>query len=273
MNWQILKIIAGVLCPFIVSIAFAMISNHIFDIFRKKSFYFSYLNRILEEEFSIRIIIFLPIAFALLFLGAFAAASEETSEITAEQALEKLMDGNARFVSGDVEHPNQSAERRAEVVSGQHPFAIIVGCSDSRIPPEIVFDQGIGDIFVIRTAGQVMDNATLASIEYGAEHLGVPLVVVLGHDSCGAVKATVAGGEAPGHIPCLVEAIQPAVDEAGSEASEEELLNTSIDCNVKNIVDQLKTSEPILSELVEEGELTIVGARYHLDSGEVEILE
>jgi carbonic anhydrase len=219
----------------------------------------------------------LSIAFVLLSLGAFIAASEENSEITAEQALQKLMNGNARFVSGDVEHPNQSAERRAEVVSGQHPFAIIVGCSDSRVPPEIVFDQGIGDIFVIRTAGQVIDNAALASIEYGAEHLGVPLVVVLGHDSCGAVKAAVEGGEAPGHIGYLVEAISPAVDEAAeqdaNEASEEEVLDAAIDINVENIVDQLETSEPVLSELVEEGRLTIVGARYHLDSGEVEILE
>jgi carbonic anhydrase len=219
----------------------------------------------------------LSIAFVLLSLGAFIAASEENSEITAEQALQKLMNGNARFVSGDVEHPNQSAERRAEVVSGQHPFAIIVGCSDSRVPPEIVFDQGIGDIFVIRTAGQVIDNAALASIEYGAEHLGIPLVVVLGHDSCGAVKATVEGGEASGHIGYLVEAISPAVDEAAeqdaNEASEEEVLDAAIDINVENIVDQLETSEPVLSELVEEGRLTIVGARYHLDSGEVEILE
>jgi carbonic anhydrase len=207
------------------------------------------------------------------FLGIFIAASEENSEITAEQDLQKLMDGNARFVSGDVEHPNQSAERRDEVIAGQHPFAIVVGCSDSRVPPEIIFDQGIGDIFIIRTAGQVLDDAALGSIEYGAEHLGVPLVVVLGHDSCGAVEATVEGGEAPGHIANLVEAIQPAVDEARNVASEDELLNASIDINIENIVDQLETSEPILSELVEKGELTIVGARYHLDSGEVEILE
>lgn len=249
-----------------------MINTHIFDIFKKKSFYFSHLRDFVGGV-SIRIMIFLPIAAALLFLGGFVAATDETSEITADQALETLMDGNARFVSGNVEHPNQSAERRAEVVSGQHPFAIIVSCSDSRIPPEIIFDQGIGDLFVIRTAGQVMDDAALGSIEYGAEHLGVPLVVVLGHDSCGAVKATVEGGEAPGHIASLVEAIQPAVDKARKEASEEELLSTSIDINIKNIVGQLKTSEPILFDFVKKGELKVVGARYHLDSGEVEILE
>lgn len=242
-----------------------------------KSFYLPFSKKTSREEFSMKIITFLAIAFMLLFLTTFTAAAEEDLEITAEQALQMLMDGNARFVSGDVEHPNQSAESREEVISGQQPFAIIVGCSDSRIPPEIVFDQGIGDIFVIRTAGQVMDNATLASIEYGAEHLGVPLVVVLGHDSCGAVRAAVEGGEAPGHLGCLVDAISPAVDEIEeeetNETSEDDLIDCVIDINIENIVYQLESSEPILSELVEEGELTIVGARYHLDSGEVEILE
>lgn len=227
----------------------------------------------MKEEFSIKTMKMLSIAAVLLLLCAFVAASEKSSEITADQALQKLMDGNARFVSGNAIHPDQSAERRAEVVSGQHPFAILVGCSDSRVPPEIVFDQGIGDIFVIRSAGEVMDNATLASIEYGAEHLGVPLVVVMGHDGCGAVKATVEEGEAPGHLASLVQAIQPAVDKARAEASEKEVLNSSIDINTENIVKQLENSEPILFTLVEEGNLTIVGARYHLDNGEVEILK
>ncbi|OPY49674.1 MAG: carbonic anhydrase [Methanosaeta sp. PtaU1.Bin112] len=184
-----------------------------------------------------------------------------------------LMDGNERFASGNATHPHQSEERMSELLSGQHPFAIVVGCSDSRIPPEVIFDQGMGDIFVIRTAGQVMDNVTLASIEYAAEHLNVPLVVVLGHDSCGAVTAVVKGGEVPGHLNSLVDYIQPAVDEAKAAGNEDQLLNNSIDYNVKNIVEQLSTSEPILSEAVEKGKLTIVGARYHLDSGEVEILE
>ncbi|MDD2837205.1 MAG: carbonic anhydrase, partial [Methanothrix sp.] len=122
-------------------------------------------------------------------LVASATASEEESGISSEQALQMLMEGNARFVSGNVIHPDQTADRRSELVSGQHPFAIVVGCSDSRVPPEVVFDQGLGDIFVIRTAGQVMDKVTLASIEYAVEHLNVPLILVLGHDSCGAVTA------------------------------------------------------------------------------------
>lgn len=183
------------------------------------------------------------------------------------------MEGNARFASGNVTHPDQSADRRNKLVSEQHPFAVVVGCSDSRVPPEVVFDQGQGDIFVIRTAGEVMDNVTLASIEYAVEHLNVPLIVVLGHDSCGAVTATINGREVPGHLDSLVNYIQPAVDEANAVGGEEQLLNNSINNNIKNIVEELNTSQPILSEVVKEGELKVVGARYHLNSGIVEILE
>ncbi len=200
-------------------------------------------------------------------------AAEEKKSITGEEALQKLMDGNARFVSGNVTHPDQSADRRTELVAGQHPFAIVVGCSDSRVPPEIVFDQGLGDIFVVRTAGQVIDNVSLGSIEYGVEHLGVPLIVVLGHDSCGAVKATVEGGKPAGHLDSLVNFIMPAVEEARASGNESEIVDRAIDNNVENIVDLLNTSEPILSEKIAKGELTIVGARYHLDDGQVEILE
>jgi carbonic anhydrase len=212
----------------------------------------------------------------VVLLSAFvvsAIASEEESGISGEQALQKLMDGNARFASGNLTHPDQSADRLSELVSGQHPFAVVVGCSDSRIPPEVIFDQGLGDIFVIRTAGQVMDNVTIASIEYAVEHLNVPLIIVLGHDSCGAVTAAVNDGEVPGHLDSLVDYILPAVDEAKAAGNEEQLLNSSIDNNVKNIVEELSSSEPILSEAVNEGKLKVVGARYHLDSGIVKILE
>ena len=199
-----------------------------------------------------------------------AMGADEKLGMTSEQATKMLMDGNARFVSGNLTHPDQSAERRAEVLSAQHPFAIVVTCSDSRVPPEVIFDQGIGDIFVIRTAGEVMDNATLGSIEYGVEHLNVPLVVVLGHDSCGAVKAVVSGGEAPGHIGNLVEAIMPSVEKAKSMKGGD-LLNNSIDVNTASIVEGLKSTEPILSKAVKEGKLKVIGARYHLDNGEVEL--
>ncbi|MHB8118121.1 MAG: carbonic anhydrase [Methanothrix sp.] len=213
----------------------------------------------------------LAVASVLLALVVLATASETDSAITSDAALQKLMEGNARFVSGNSTHPHQSAaERRAELLTSQHPIAVVVGCSDSRTPPEIVFDQGLGDIFVVRTAGEVMDNASLGSIEYAVEHLSVPLVIVMGHDSCGAVEAEVDGGEAPGHIASLVEAIKPAVDEARKMGKERQLLNESININVANVVKELSTEEPIISEYVKDGKLKIVGARYYLDSGAVE---
>ncbi len=126
---------------------------------------------------------------------------------------------------------------------------------------------------MVRTAGQVIDNVSLGSIEYGVEHLGVPLIVVLGHGSCGAVKATAEGGKPAGHLDSLVNFILPAVEEAKASGNESEIVNKAIDNNVKNIVNLLNTSEPILSEKVAKGELTIVGARYHLDNGSVEMVE
>ena len=202
-----------------------------------------------------------------------ASASEEAGSITPELALQQLMEGNLRYAQGNASHPHQSLEQRAELVSGQHPFAVILGCSDSRIPPELIFDQGLGDVFVIRTAGEVVDNASLASIEYAVDHLGVPLVMVLGHDSCGAVTAAVQGGEAEGHLGSLMDFIRPAVEQAREAGEGSDLLNGSINNNVFNIVEALKSSQPVLSEKVEAGELMILGARYRLDSGLVEILE
>ena len=199
-----------------------------------------------------------------------AHGSSADTAMIPEQALNTLMGGNSRFVSGNVLHPNQSDEQQAKVVSGQEPFAVIVSCSDSRVPPEIIFDQGIGDIFVVRTAGEVMDNATMGSIEYAVEHLHVPLIVVLGHDDCGAVAAAVNGGTEPGQISYLVDAIKPAVDTA--KGMQGDLLNNSINQNAKDVVAQLQSTHPILSEHVKEGKLLIVPARYHLDTGAVELL-
>lgn len=185
-----------------------------------------------------------------------------------------LMEGNSRYVSGNITQNGQDmVERRIELISGQDPYAVVLGCSDSRIPPEIIFDQGLGDIFVVRTAGQVLDNASLGSIEYAVEHLQVPLLVVLGHDGCGAVTAAVEGGEAPCHMNCLVASIQPAVDEARMTGNESELLDNSIDNNIKKIKEELENTESILSERVQNGELMIVAARYHMDTGVVSIID
>jgi carbonic anhydrase len=188
-----------------------------------------------------------------------------------ELLKQKLVDGNKRFAASQVTHPNSSAARREEIAKGQHPFAIIVSCSDSRVPPEILFDQGLGDLFVIRAAGNVVDDFGIASIEYAVEHLGVKLVVVLGHERCGAVSAAVQGGELPGHLPKLIEAITPAVNTA--KKMKGDLVANSINQNVHDVVELLKNSKPILNEVIHKHELEIAGAFYDLDDGTVKFLE
>ncbi len=189
---------------------------------------------------------------------------------SSEQTLKDLLAGNERFVSQKSIHPNQSVERRNEVVKGQHPSALILGCSDSRIPPEIIFDRGIGDLFVIRVAGNIIDDAVLGSMEYAVEHLGVNLIVVLGHQKCGAVEATVKGGEVPGHICSLAKVIQPAVEKARTRPGN--LVENAIRIHVERMVQEIKSSKPILAEALHKGELQIVGARYDLETGRVETL-
>lgn len=199
------------------------------------------------------------------------SANEQEGGVNGDTALKKLEEGNKRYVEAKFTHPNQTKERREEVAKGQHPFAVIVSCSDSRVPPEVIFDQGLGDLFVIRVAGNIVDDAVLGSIEYAIEHLGAKLVVVLGHERCGAVDATVKGGEAPGHIKGLVEAIKPAVEKSKDQAGDK--LDNAVKANVAIVVDKIKTSEPIIKEFVHEKHLKIVGARYDLDEGNVTILQ
>ncbi len=193
-----------------------------------------------------------------------------TSNPEIGQALQKLIEGNKRFFTSRQSHPNQQRERRQELASGQKPFAVIVGCSDSRIPPEIIFDQGLGDLFVIRVAGNVVDDIALGSIEYAVDHLGTKLIVVLGHSKCGAVTATVQGGEAHGHIGSIVEAIRPAIEIAKGLPGD--LTDNTIKANTRLVADQIQSSGPILSELVHLGKIAVVSAYYNIESGEVHIL-
>ena len=197
----------------------------------------------------------------------------ETPPTTPSDALNRLMAGNQRFTEGAPIHPNQSAERQAEVAQGQHPWAAVLGCMDSRVPPEIVFDQGLGDMFVARTAGQVIDNVVVGSLEYAVEH-GAMLLMVLGHQSCGAVSATIStiqsGGHAEGQIAALVQAITPAVLQAESETGD--LLDNSIKANVALEVAYLKSTSTIISTAVDEGALNLVGAEYNLQTGLVSLL-
>ncbi|MBA4418474.1 MAG: carbonic anhydrase [Syntrophus sp. (in: bacteria)] len=188
----------------------------------------------------------------------------------ADKALQKLAEGNTRFVSSKLIHPNQGEDRRIEVSKGQSPFAIIVGCSDSRIPPEILFDQGLGDLFVIRVAGNILDDIGMGSIEYAVSHLGTELVVVLGHGKCGAVSATVQGGEPHGHIGSIVKAIAPALEKAKGLAGD--LTDNTIRANVGLVAGQIRSSKPILSKMMEEGKVRVVGAYYNIESGKVEFI-
>lgn len=201
----------------------------------------------------------------VLLLGSFLTL--QIFAQSADASIKKLVDGNKRFVENKPTHQNQNAKRREEVAKGQKPFAVVLTCSDSRVPPEILFDQGIGDLFVIRTAGNIVDDIGLGSIEYAVEHLKVPLVVVLGHEKCGAVDATVKGGEAPGHIKALVSNIVRAVDKARSKTGD--LLENSIKQNIDNVVEQISKSKPILEEFVHNKKIKVVGARYDLDDGMV----
>lgn len=189
------------------------------------------------------------------------------SNLLAQDQLTKLMDGNKRFIEGKSLHQNQSVERRVEVAKGQNPFAVIVTCSDSRVPPEIIFDQGIGDLFVIRVAGNVVGDFEIASIDYAVEHLRCKLVVVMGHEYCGAVDAAAKGGEHHGNIGKLISVIEPAVEEVKNEKGD--LLTNAVFNNVNRVVDTLKNSEPVLKEFVEHKGLQIVGTFYDLDDGTV----
>ncbi len=182
-----------------------------------------------------------------------------------------LIAGNKRYAEGNPTHPNQSASRRREMAKGQNPRAAVLACADSRVSPEIVFDQGLGDLFVVRVAGNVANEHILGSLEYAVEHLGTQLIVVLGHNRCGAVGAACAGGEAPGHIGSLVDALAPAVAKIrASEAGRADLVAKE---NVRMTVKSLQSCGPILAELVRQGKLEVAGAFYDLDTGAVEFVE
>ena len=190
------------------------------------------------------------------------------------EALSRLLEGNERFATDQPVYPNLVRERRDEVALGQSPFATVVGCSDSRVPIELIFDRGLGDIFVLRTAGQVGTNASLGTIQFGVLVLNIPLLMVLGHQGCGAVAATIQtldeDGDAPGAIYSLVSAIGPAVQVARAMAGD--LLTNAIEANVRRQVAQY-AADPLLARAVAAGKLRIVGAVYHLGDGRVALLD
>ena len=193
------------------------------------------------------------------------AADHSCPTVTPDEALSRLKAGNERFASSKESTGKPVAARRAETAQEQHPFALVVGCADSRTAPEIVFDQNIGDLFVVRTAGNLVDDYALGSIEYAVEHLGVRLIVVLGHERCGAVTAALAGPSAPGHINALVRDIQPAV--AATKGKEGDALANAIHENDAAVAAKIR-KQAQLGELAPQ--VRIVEAYYDLDTGKVE---
>ena len=198
--------------------------------------------------------------------------ADAPSTVNPDEALKLLLAGNQRFAAGNLNSVarDEIAQRRAELVQGQKPFAIVLCCSDSRVGPELVFDQELGNIFVVRTAGEVLDAAGIGSIEYAVAHLGSPLLLVLGHEHCGAVAAAVADAKEPGHIASIVKAIRPAV--AKTKGQPGDPLQNAVRANVQDIAARLRNTSPILSEKVKAGRLKIMGATFSLGTGKVELV-
>jgi carbonic anhydrase len=193
------------------------------------------------------------------------------SQVTADFALNSLKEGNIRFLEGKSIKPHQDLQRIKEVATGQKPFAIIVGCSDSRVPSEIIFDQGLGDLFIVRTAGQVSTFASWGSIEFGNAVLGAKLIVVMGHTKCGAVAAACKVPDVPGHIVTLINAIKPAAQLAKVQSGDH--VENAVLINVAMQVEQLQNLEPVLTKGVQSGDLKIIGAVYNLETGKVTFLD
>lgn len=197
--------------------------------------------------------------------------SEKAAQgLSGQQALDRLLTGNKRFIADLTSRSHQGAARRIAIAKSQHPVAVVVCCSDSRSGPETIFDQGLGDLFVVRTAGHVLDGVALGSIEYACEHLHVPLVVVLGHERCGAVTAAVEGGTPTGHVQTVVELVQRNIGPKRGEAGD--AVEQAVQSNARAVARQISTSTPLLAGLISSEELTVVALRYDLDDGEVAVL-
>lgn len=208
----------------------------------------------------------------MLTLTVLVLAATVSAQPAPADPLARLMAGNARYVAGKSLHANQDRARRAELAKGQKPFAMLLSCADSRVPPEILFDQGLGDLFVVRVAGNIADAHTLGTLEYGAQVLGARFVMVLGHEYCGAVDAAVKGGRVGGNIDSIIDTIAPAAARAKADPAKTDLLDKAVTENVREVIASLGKRSPAMAAMAAKGELKIVGARYDLDSGEVTVV-
>ncbi len=198
-------------------------------------------------------------------------SAHEIQNISANNALIRLKKGNAGFAHMHMHHPDVSKKRLYSIETAQHPFAVVLGCSDSRVPPEIIFDQGLGDIFEIRNAGNVLDEHVIGSVEYAIVHLGVKLIVVMGHQDCGAVKATIAHNHESKYIESLTQFIEPSVEKAKTQKGD--LLNNSVKNNALEGVKGLIEADSIIDDYVKNQGVKIVPAFYNMHTGRVEFLD
>ena len=208
--------------------------------------------------------------------GEHGIVRRDEPPITAAQALDRLRQGNARFVAGEARFPTLQKEVLAALAKGQHPYATILGCSDSRVPPELVFDAGFGELFVVRVAGNVLGSEILGTLQYAGAHLRTPLFVVLGHEGCGAVQAAVAtrfhGAEQKSRIATLLENVLPALDGLDASQPDEALLRAAVEANVRHTVRALLDT-PEARARAAIGDMKLVGAVYELESGRVRFLD
>lgn len=211
------------------------------------------------------------LALALSFNVGACFASHSIDNLSAGEAIEKLQKGNERFVKLKQKHPDESKKRRKLMLKGQHPFVVILSCSDSRVPPELIFDQGLGDIFEIRNAGNVLNEHVIGSIEYAVMHCGVKLIVIMGHQDCGAIAATLSGVSETRYIKALEDSIQPAIEnckEKGLEINSDNVVRA----HVMQDIEELLSQDDELVKYMKEHDVKIVPAYYHLDSGKVDFL-
>ncbi|HEX3357114.1 MAG TPA: carbonic anhydrase [Tepidisphaeraceae bacterium] len=207
-------------------------------------------------------------------VGDAPAAAAHAASVSPDDAMQRLRDGNGRFVAEKMTKSHQDASRREELATGQHPFAVVLGCADSRVPPELVFDQGLGDLFVIRVAGEIASPDVIGSIEYAVEHLGCRTIIVLGHERCGAVDAalhTPAGSVPEGNLGELLKDIQPAIAKIDPKAPD--AMDAAVIANAKAVAANLVTRSKELDEASHKGDIVITPARYDLETGKVEFFK
>lgn len=216
--------------------------------------------------------IFILSVFILSILfNAKACYAHNVKNLSAADSLNKLKEGNERYVTLHQKHPDESKKRRKEMMKGQHPFAIILSCSDSRVPLELIFDQGLGDLFEIKNAGNVLDDHVIGSIEYAVMHCGVKLIVIMGHQDCGAIAATLSGVSETKYIKSLEDSIQPAIEDCKEKGLEINSDNV-VKAHVMQDINELLKEDHYLVDYMKKHNVKIVPAYYHIDSGKVDFL-